>query len=315
LFGGDIGEELGDDIARNLDEAGDGSYGGGSCPIKNSFSADTTVATANGDVPISQIVVGDKVLAFNEATGKTGEYAVTATMDHIDPVIVHLTIDGERIETTPEHPFYTQERGWVDAGELQVGEHIHTADWDFGTVESVETLQQTQVMYNLTVDEAHTFFVGDGQWLVHNACRLEYLGDNTWKSEEGLIYADDWHNPKTGSVTNRVQHVMRHASDDVTRNAHGVFSAPRDEVLELVDEAFLRAGDINNVRDAVVSSRLVTDPLTGNRVKAIEYDVNMGRNIGYQGGINGASLGNPVVDHIRLILTSGNRVITAFPVP
>lgn len=28
-------------------------------------------------------------------------------------------------------------------------------------------------MYNLTVDEAHTFFVGDGQWLVHNAgiCR------------------------------------------------------------------------------------------------------------------------------------------------
>jgi hypothetical protein len=24
-------------------------------------------------------------------------------------------------------------------------------------------------MYNLTVDEAHTFFVGDGQWLVHNA--------------------------------------------------------------------------------------------------------------------------------------------------
>jgi hypothetical protein len=25
-------------------------------------------------------------------------------------------------------------------------------------------------MYNLTVDEAHTFYVGDGQWLVHNAC-------------------------------------------------------------------------------------------------------------------------------------------------
>jgi hypothetical protein len=23
-------------------------------------------------------------------------------------------------------------------------------------------------MYNLTVDEAHTFFVGDGAWLVHN---------------------------------------------------------------------------------------------------------------------------------------------------
>jgi hypothetical protein len=29
-------------------------------------------------------------------------------------------------------------------------------------------------MYNLTVAQAHTFFVGDGQWLVHNAdwCRI-----------------------------------------------------------------------------------------------------------------------------------------------
>ena len=27
-------------------------------------------------------------------------------------------------------------------------------------------------MYNLTIDQAHTFFVGEGQWLVHNACRV-----------------------------------------------------------------------------------------------------------------------------------------------
>jgi len=31
-------------------------------------------------------------------------------------------------------------------------------------------------MYNLTVADAHTFLVGDGQWLVHNAklCRTQY---------------------------------------------------------------------------------------------------------------------------------------------
>ncbi len=27
-------------------------------------------------------------------------------------------------------------------------------------------------MYNPTVDEAHNFYVGDGQWLVHNTCHL-----------------------------------------------------------------------------------------------------------------------------------------------
>jgi hypothetical protein len=28
----------------------------------------------------------------------------------------------------------------------------------------------TAWVYNLTVDEAHTYFVGDGAWLVHNTC-------------------------------------------------------------------------------------------------------------------------------------------------
>jgi len=31
-------------------------------------------------------------------------------------------------------------------------------------------------VYNITVDEAHTYFVGDGAWLVHNAC--ETPGNN-----------------------------------------------------------------------------------------------------------------------------------------
>lgn len=32
-------------------------------------------------------------------------------------------------------------------------------------------VHKTQEMYNLTVDTAHTFFVSEGQWLVHNSCR------------------------------------------------------------------------------------------------------------------------------------------------
>jgi hypothetical protein len=31
-------------------------------------------------------------------------------------------------------------------------------------------VHKPQEMYNLTVDTAHTFFVGEGQWLAHNAC-------------------------------------------------------------------------------------------------------------------------------------------------
>jgi hypothetical protein len=57
------------------------------------------------------------------------------------------------IETTPEHPFYTWERGWVDAGELRIGEHIHRANDGYGIVEALAVEAEPQVMYNLTVAE------------------------------------------------------------------------------------------------------------------------------------------------------------------
>ncbi|MCE7989390.1 MAG: hypothetical protein DYG89_50200 [Caldilinea sp. CFX5] len=113
--------------------------------------------TAAGEVPISEIQVGDLVLAYDEATGATGYYTVTAVMVHIDPTIVHLTIDGETIETTPEHPFYVMDSAppalsrvligregwlatgasqgrWVDAGDLHVGDVVRQAAGATGMV-------------------------------------------------------------------------------------------------------------------------------------------------------------------------------------
>lgn len=37
-------------------------------------------------------------------------------------------------------------------------------------VTSLAIVIEPQDMWNLTIDEAHTFFVGDGEWLVHNTC-------------------------------------------------------------------------------------------------------------------------------------------------
>jgi RHS repeat-associated protein len=160
-------------VAGRLDDAGGVSKfvkrAVGACG-PNSFSADTEVATAWGALPIGQIQVGDWVLAYDEASGTTGLHPVTAVMVNDDPVIVHLTLDGELIETTPEHPFYTSEGEWVDAGNLWVGAQIREADGEYGTVGAVQMVHRVQTMYNLEVAQAHTFFVGEGQWLVHNMC-------------------------------------------------------------------------------------------------------------------------------------------------
>jgi hypothetical protein len=78
--------------------------------------------------------------------------------------------------------------------------HIHARmrNGEIAAVLSIELVQRTQQMYNLTVDVAHTFFVGDEQWLVHNTnCgngKTVYLGvkDIQYKIWDKQGYTDHW---------------------------------------------------------------------------------------------------------------------------
>ena len=56
----------------------------------------------------------------------------------------------------------------MGAGHLKAGDRLKLADGSLGTMLNVTTVQQTREMFNLTVDEAHTFYVGTQGWLVHN---------------------------------------------------------------------------------------------------------------------------------------------------
>lgn len=88
----------------------------GDCRI-NSFSGDTLVMTPTGAKPIAELLDSGEVIAYNEATGEIGVYRITDTISHIvhevgakrHPEIILLTIDGETLETTAEHPFYELE--------------------------------------------------------------------------------------------------------------------------------------------------------------------------------------------------------------
>jgi RHS repeat-associated protein len=160
-------------LANKLDNVSDAAKKADNmvCPIQNSFRADTPVVTSEGDQAITTLEIGDYVLAWNETDDSLGYYEDIATIHHTDQIVTELIIDGEWIETTPEHPFYVEGKGWVEAEDLQTGDRVRQADDTTGIVWLQWNYKKTQEMYNLTVDTAHTFFVGDGQWLVHNSCR------------------------------------------------------------------------------------------------------------------------------------------------
>jgi hypothetical protein len=173
----DLAERLlrkGDDLTDNGSPRDKDGPDGPSC----SFRIDTPVMTDEGFVFIGELQAGDYVLAFNEATGEIGYYPILAVWAHEDSVIQYLTIDGEQIVTTPNHPFQTGTDEWLPAGELQVGDTIHTAQEGTGIVQATTFVYQPQPMYNLTVAAAHTYFVGAGQWLVHNTCFKSFTARN-----------------------------------------------------------------------------------------------------------------------------------------
>jgi RHS repeat-associated protein len=137
---------------------------GGAC----SFAPTTVVATATGSVAIAALKVGDTVMAYDPKTGETGPHPVTDVMTNLDPGTEHLATDTGSIDTTPNHPFFTTDRGWVLAGSLKVGEQIRTESGSPVTVVGFTVDQHPTSMWDLTVDGAHSFFVGNGALLVHN---------------------------------------------------------------------------------------------------------------------------------------------------
>jgi Pretoxin HINT domain len=87
--------------------------------------------------------------------------------------ILHLYAGGEVIRTTPEHPFYVEGSGWTAAGSLKPGDRIATLSGAWVTVEEVFDTELYEPVYNLRVEEHHTYFVGDENWewaaWAHNA--------------------------------------------------------------------------------------------------------------------------------------------------
>ncbi|WP_273479165.1 polymorphic toxin-type HINT domain-containing protein, partial [Acetivibrio straminisolvens] len=114
---------------------------------------------------------GDKVIATNPETFEVAEKTVLETYVRDTTELLHLTINGEVIKTTFEHPFYVKDVGFVEAGKLQVGDKLVDSRGNVLVVEEkkLEITDKPVKVYNFKVDNFHTYHVGENRVLVHNA--------------------------------------------------------------------------------------------------------------------------------------------------
>ncbi|MEH1789028.1 MAG: polymorphic toxin-type HINT domain-containing protein [Nostoc sp.] len=142
-----------------------GSKGGSNC-----FVAGTKILTTEGEKNIEDIQVGDWVVSDDPNTpGEIEAHQVLDTFVRETTALVDLYVDGEVISTTGEHPFWTPDRGWVEAKNLQVGSLLQTEDGRVIDVDKIEKREGDFTVYNFKVEDFHTYFVSDLGILVHNA--------------------------------------------------------------------------------------------------------------------------------------------------
>ena len=126
------------------------------------FTGDTFVLMGNGSQKaIADIVVGDTVLAFSE-DGALVPQPVTRTWVHFEKEV----IDVDGVKVTPEHRFLLPSGEYAHIGDLSVGDEVVNADGTTHVIGSIEAVSGTHTVYNLTVNDLHTYVAGG--FRVHN---------------------------------------------------------------------------------------------------------------------------------------------------
>ena len=76
---------------------------------------------------------------------------------------VHITVNGEKITCTPEHPFYVPQKGWTSVIDLRAGDILVMLNGEYVVVELVqhELLESPETTYNFEVKDFHTYYVGE----------------------------------------------------------------------------------------------------------------------------------------------------------
>ena len=134
--------------------------------------AGTAIAAAAGYVAIETLKPGDLVWAWDEETGDVALKPVKQLFVNESDELIHLTVNGEEITTTPTHPFYVAHKGWYAAVDLRAGDILVLVNGEYVTLEKTqhEILEAPITVYNFEVEDYHTYYVGTDGVLVHNTC-------------------------------------------------------------------------------------------------------------------------------------------------
>ena len=273
------------------------------------FKAGTLVASAAGLVAIDEISVGDLVWSYDYKTDAKELKLVTATSVKTTDEVLKIKAGGEVIETTPEHPFYVLGQGYTAAALLRAGDRLQRLNGGFVVVEQIqhELLEVPIEVYNFTVEDNHSYYVGEYGIGVHNAgCKAvtgKAKADGVSQAEADLPVQRFLASDIKTSIGKKKSHVIkRHGSQrgqfvEVTKAIKSGREIPDvfkndDMIIDIIEEGIKK-----NL--TCVEKR----PFPNSEKIYYRYDVDMG----YQIGSEGQTI-------LAIVLDLAGNFITSYPV-
>jgi len=190
------------------------------------FAAGTVVATADGHRPIEEIEVGDQVWGFDEESGRIGLHEVTARFVHQSDHLRVLSVGGSTLRTTDNHPFWLDD-SWQEASILESGDWLKARSGSLVAIESAVRLDGSFTVYNIEVDEAHTYFVSPMNVLVHNKAATPRKSSRAIRKEWEKTQGEPW--PKDSSTGRNQDVVHKNAlADGGTNELDNIEPKPHD---------------------------------------------------------------------------------------
>jgi RHS repeat-associated protein len=186
----------------------------------NCFTAGTKVLTDEGEKPIEEIEVGDKVLAKSDETGEVAYKEVVGLFQKQADEIYYVHIGDEIIEVTAEHPFWLNSKGWTFVKDLKVGDLLVSSDGTKLAIDKIEKEPREATVYNFEVREFNSYFVSNLEIWVHNCSVLNW---------------SDY----------RIEHVKDHGKNNILKEYHGVFYG---DPISVTNKAWANKGDIEPIR-------------------------------------------------------------------
>lgn len=139
---------------------------------KRCFAAGTVIHTETGPAAIETVQEGDQILSF-DAENEHVQLKPVLQVHHngLQPTFelsIHGTQGEEILTVTPEHPFFVEGQGWIEARHLHVGLSLATLDGQGVTVTKIRRGPELPDTFNLTVAGFETFGVGINRLVAHN---------------------------------------------------------------------------------------------------------------------------------------------------